>query len=206
MNYRTLLLPIGSLLLFLAMWSCSHSTEEPLELAYPVEYLLSGQGRGGTDYFVVGQSGYSPASPSLFFQDVVQDLLYDSWEELVLPDFPAQFTLLSPTEGSFSITNDEGEIIRSDTIVLFQSEESVMFGDIFLLEFEADKSKLSFCEISACLAFQNQGQTNYLSRSGELCSKFEGEDLTVALIESFGLQPGDTIAIVQSQLIYERQE
>lgn len=193
------------------LFACTRDDNfDPLfeEIAYPRKFVYQDQEFVAPVYYEVGSGGFSEVAPNenfSFIKDTVEQLMQYEWLE-----FPfKEFNFLSDSTVEVGFEFEPGNLQHVSTS--YTNAATLMSLDIGLAQPLVLKRDLAFNEAEACLKgyyysyFNTFFQERRISASTiDLCA-FELEDvdsLLETIVEDYGLEVGDTIALHKTYLRY----
>jgi len=191
--------------------ACQNDGDDgPVPLEYPVTFNYDRFVHEPTVYAVVEDNGYTVVQPTNQFKLVVDATHAGDWVEYVGNMGIQQVMLNSADSATFSwaflgidslITGGasytiDGEVLRMD---FGNTQEAT-------LSYDATIGELSYCEVSYYYASEHaSGATEYLGFFSNTCQDISNEDLLQGGIDNYGFEPGDTVAMIQTAFILQRE-
>jgi hypothetical protein len=199
--------------LALATWACNDEAPTT-SIEYPLRYAQGAYENGSPGYYLVGAASYSPVQPVPAFAQYVEGSHAQEWVMYVGENFDIAEVILDSEDsarvGIFDF--DEEVIVYSVSLNVSQADGRLTLtnpasGAEFYFEQPDGPGSLHLCEVSYYHSRLNPSVPfDYTGFLSELCQNVSSSDYPGAGIERWGFAPGDTMAVIQSTLIYELQE
>jgi len=191
--------------------ACQNDGDDgPVPLEYPVTFNYDRFVHEPTVYAVVEDNGYTVVQPTDQFKLVVDSTHAGDWVEFVGNEGVQQVVLNSADSATLSWSfigidslvtaganySIDGEVLRLD---IGDSQEA-------LFPYDESIGELSYCEISYYYASEHaSGATEYLGFFSSPCQDIVHDDLLQGGINNYGFESGDTVAMIQTAFILQRE-